>query len=121
MPNLVTVAANAVRTAKRSGVAATATITRPAPPPNALTGVQAGSAVPQTVAVIQADAYRTNKKGDAAWSTARVVLFVASEMVAFTPEIGDHCTFAGQKGRITGRDSYAPAGAVIGYFLAVGG
>jgi hypothetical protein len=109
----------AVQATKKAGATATATITRN-PVPNSMTGTVTGSPIPQTVDVIQADAYRHRKASDAAWTSANTALFVSALSVLFTPLRGDTVTFAGKTGRIVALDEYSPAGPVIGWFLGVG-
>lgn len=120
MIDLASILGTAVGAAQNLGVAGTATITRPAPPPNPLTGVQSGSPVTQTVPVLQAESRRYVRKDDAAWTQARVVLFVAAIHAAWTPKRGDQCTWAGLTSAISGIEEYAPSGSAIGWFLAVG-
>lgn len=111
----------AVAAASKAGVTATATITRPAPPPNPVSGVASGSAVLQTVPVVQAKARRTTQsREDGAWSTAHTALFLASRDATFTPQRGDLVAFAGRAGRLVVVDEYAPTGYVIGWTLGIG-
>lgn len=119
--DLVAITHAAMQTATRAGATAPATITRPVGPPNPLTGAAAtGTPVSQTVDVSQADARKKAKAGNAAWTSARVVLFVAAAACTFAPKRGDRVTWAGQTLTITETEDYAPTGAVIGYFLALG-
>lgn len=118
--DLSRVVGNAVSIAQHVGVTATATITRPAPPPNPLTGVQSGSPVTQTVSALQAESRRYVRKDDAVWTQARVVLFVAAIHAQWTPKRGDQCTWAGLTSVISGIEEYAPSGSAIGWFLAIG-
>lgn len=119
--DLVALTSRAIATAAESGVAARATITRPAPAPDPITGVQSGSAVSQTVDVVQAEARRFGRRGDTTWAQASTALLVAAGSLTFTPQVGDTVTFAGTTLRVTVRDDYAPAGQVIAYFLGLGG
>ena len=120
MINFSRIIANATGVAGQVGVASTATIARH-PLPNALTGVVSGSPVTQTVAnVLQAKERRYVRKGDAAWTQARVILFVAAENVSWAPKRGDVCTWGGVSAPIAEVEEYAPAGTAIGWHLAVG-
>lgn len=131
--DLVAITHAAMQTATRAGGTAPAIITRPVGPPHPLTGAAAsGTPVSQAVDVSQVDARKKAKggggervgraagPGNASWTAARVVLFVAAAACTFTPKRGDRVTWAGQTLTITETEDYAPTGAVIGYFLALG-
>lgn len=101
------------------GATSSAVITRPKTPPNPLTGVQTGTDITQTVDVLQVDARKMRRKGDA-WATASVVLFVASNACRFEPKVGDKVYWSRKNMRMTARDDYSPTGSTIGYFLGCG-
>lgn len=109
-----------VQAAKRVGATATATITRPAGPPDPITGVVSGATLVQTVDVVQANARRQAMASSAHWVHARTILLCGATGLAFAPAVGDRVTFAGATGPITAIDAFAPAGTVVAYFLAVG-
>lgn len=112
---------NAVPVATSAGAASTITIARPVVP-NPLTGATSGSPVTQTVPhVMPTSARKIGKANDAAWSTARVVLFVAAAHVSWPPKRGDHCTWGGVTAPIAALEEFAPAGVAIGWYVAVGG
>lgn len=117
--NLGALTATAIRTASSVGVAGSATITRPLPAPDPITGTQGGAAVPQTVDVVQQDATQLARR-NAAWSTASVALFCAAAPLAFAPRPGDTVTFGGRTVRVTLVEEFAPTGAVIGYYIGGG-
>lgn len=110
----------AVGIAKQVGVAATVTITRPAGPPNPLTGAATTPSLAQVVPVIQSDARRASRANDAAWTTTRTALFLAAKDATFAPARADLVTFAGRTSRIEALEEFAPAGEPIGWFLGVG-
>ncbi len=117
--NFGAITANALRTASTVGVAGIATITRPLPAPDPLTGAQSGAPVSQTVDVVQQDATQLARR-NAAWSTASVALFAAAAPLTFAPRAGDTATFGGRTVRVTVVEEFAPTGAVIGYFIGGG-
>lgn len=94
----------AIAGAKQAGVTATATITRPATV-NPTTGASVGSPATQTVDVVQTDARRTSRRSDATWTQARVVLLCAASTLAWTPQVGDTVSFAGQTLRLVAIDT----------------
>jgi hypothetical protein len=118
--NFPQIAQTTVRAATAAGATAIATITRPAPPPHPLTGVQSGGSLTQTVDVVQTMARKIAKSNDAAWSTVRTEMFVAANAAQFTPARGDLVTFAGRAGRLEAIEEYAPTGTPLGWFLGVG-
>lgn len=118
--DLRTITQGAMRTATGVGVTASATITRPAPPPDPLTGVVTGTPVAQTVPVVQSAARRSAKASDAAWTSVRTALFLAAADATFTPQRGDLVAFAGRTSRLEALEEYAPTGVAIGWFLGVG-
>jgi hypothetical protein len=118
--DLAAITQNALGAASKAGVTASCVITRPAPPPNPLTGTQSGSATTQTVRAVPTDARRLLRASDAAWAQSRVSLFVAFNDVTFTPQVGDTATFNGATMRVTVVDTYAPAGAPIAFLLGLG-
>ncbi|MBX9853917.1 MAG: hypothetical protein K2Y26_00200 [Gemmatimonadaceae bacterium] len=112
---------NAVPVATSAGAASTLTITRPVVP-NPLTGTTSGSPVVQEVKhVFPTTARKIGKGNDAAWSSARVVLFVAAAHVTWPPKRGDQCTWGGITAPIAALDQYEPNGVAIGWYVAVGG
>ena len=92
--DLAAITQNAVGAATKAGVTAPITITRPAPPPNPLTGVQAGSTTTQTLNAVQAQSRKSAKKNDAAWTAVTTVLFVAAADLTFTPQRADLVAYA---------------------------
>ncbi len=118
--DLAAITQNALGAATKAGVTASCTITRPAPAPDPLTGVQSGSATTQTVRAVPTDARRLSRASDATWAQARVSLFIASSDVTFTPQVGDTATFNGLTMRVTVVDTYAPAGTPIAFLLGLG-
>lgn len=118
--NLARLTQTALKAATRAGVTATATITRPAGPPDPLTGAQSGTAVTQTVPVVQANSRKAAKASDAAWTSVRTVLMLAAADASFTPQRADLVMFAGRTSRIEALDEYAPTGVPIGWFLGLG-
>lgn len=118
--DLAAITQNAVNAAAKVGVTASCTITRPAPPPDPLTGVQSGSAVTQTVRAIPTDAARIARSLGGAWSQVSAAIFVAMNDVTFTPAVGDAGSFAGATMRITVTHTYAPGGTPIAYLLGMG-
>lgn len=109
----------AVNAARRVGATCTVTLTRPAPPPNPLTGVVSGSATNQTVTAIQVAPSRVARRYGEAFSRARMVLYVGAQGVT-QPLVGDTCTVVGTKYRVTAVTNDAPGGAIISYMLALG-
>jgi hypothetical protein len=117
--DLAKITQNAVGAATKAGVTAPITITRPAPPPNPLTGVQTGSTTTQTLNAVQAQARKSAKKNDAAWTAVTTVLFVAAADLTFTPQRADLVAYAGRTARIEMLEEYAPNGVALGYFLGL--
>ena len=116
---LAKITQTAVQAATQAGVTAPITITRPAPPPNALTGVQTGSTTAQTLNAVQAQSRKYAKKNDAAWTAVTTVLFVAAADLAFTPQRADLVAYAGRTARLEMLEEYAPNGVVLGYFVGL--
>lgn len=108
-----------VAAAAKVGATAPITITRPAPPPDPLTGAASGSTVTQTSRAIPSDARRYAKAGDAAWTTVRTALFVAANDLSFTPQRADLVAYAGRTARLEAIEEYAPNGVPLGYVLGL--
>lgn len=119
-PNLARVVRTAMRAAGTAGARGIAIITRPAPPPDPLTGVASGAPASQSVPVIDSGLARVRNYPGAAWSDAHVVLFCDAAALTFPLMVGHTVTFAGRAGRITALMPFAPAGHDIAYDLAVG-
>lgn len=117
--DLAKITQNAVGAATKAGVTASCTITRPAPAPDPLTGVQSGSTTTQTVRAVPTDARTYAKKNDAAWTTVKTALFVAAGDLTFRPQRGDLVAFGGRTSRIEALEEYAPNGTAFGYALGL--
>lgn len=118
--DVVALTATGIAAAKRAGLTARITVTRPAPPPNPVTGVASGAAMSQTLDAIQAKPRRSAKAKDGGWTTAQTVLYVAAAGLTFSPTTGDLVTFAGRTLRLAATDEDAAAGTVTGWFLHLG-
>ena len=118
--NFGALVATGITAAAKVGATGIATLTRPAPPPDALTGIAAGSALSQSLTVVQSAPGKRRVHAGSAWTEARDVLFIAATGLTFAPAVGHTCVFGGITGRVTAVFVYAPAGVPIAYDLAVG-
>lgn len=118
--DLATLTANALSTATGVGVTGRATITRPVPAPNPLTGAASSvSAITQTVDAVAGSPRRFGRRSDAKWADATLALFIASARLTFAPAVGHTCQYGGITMRLVAVDEYLPTGAVIGYVLGL--
>ena len=115
--NLASIVSNAVKAA--GSLTSPATITRN-PLPDPVTGVVTGSAVAQTVRVLQVEARSYARASDAQWAGVTTAVFVAFQDCTFTPARGDTIHYAGRTGRVVALVEYTPQGAPYGLVLGIG-
>jgi hypothetical protein len=106
------------RAATQVGVTGRATIKRPAPPPNPLTGAASGSEQTQTPHVSSVSPQKF-ANSDAMWSTVAMAFYLTALDATFAPLRGDLVTFGGVSGRITAMKVDTETGTTIGWFLGV--
>lgn len=114
--DLVAVVTTAIAAAKRAGVTAAATITKPASAPNPLTGVASGSPVVQVMDVViitPASLARRNQS----FAEASIAVFASASAFTVDPEPGHTLQVGGKTYRVSVTERYAPSGIAIGFYV----
>ena len=117
--DLASVVAEAHGIARAEGVAGALVLLRPVfNDTGALDGYSHTQTVPDAVGID-----RTTLRPDASaeWFAARYVVQIPAAGLAWTPALGDLGVWGGEEARIAAIEPLVPAGAVIGYRLALGG
>jgi hypothetical protein len=105
-----------MRTAARAGLLSRATITRPAPPPNAVTGVKTGI---ETSFALDVDVLKLPKvaRRNQAFTACSVAVYAAAADCPVPPLVGYTVQVGGKTYRVAAIDTDLVNGVTVGYVI----
>lgn len=106
----------AMRTAAKAGLLSRATITRPKPAPNAVTGVQTGSEASFTVGVDVVKPAKVARR-NRAFTECSIAVYAAAADCLFAPDAGYTMQVGGKTYRVAAIEPDLVNGAAIGYTI----